>query len=73
MKRRSRVIGFEVESAVVYSMASQNSPSTQPPPPKAGRLLDAALVHGLTLLTWNVPDFEGCGVEAVDPFAGVGF
>lgn len=31
-----------------------------------------ARVHGLTLLTRNVRDFEGCGGEVVDPFAVVG-
>jgi hypothetical protein len=29
-----------------------------------------ALVHGLTLVTRNVRDFEGCGVRLLDPFAG---
>jgi toxin FitB len=28
-----------------------------------------ALVHGLTLATRNVNDFDGCGVVVVDPFA----
>jgi predicted nucleic acid-binding protein len=30
-----------------------------------------ALAHGLTLVTRNVRDFEGCGVALFDPFAGV--
>ena len=29
-----------------------------------------ALVHGLTLATRDVNDFDGCGVVLVDPFAG---
>ena len=29
-----------------------------------------ALVHGLTLVTRNGRDFEGCGVTVFDPFAG---
>jgi predicted nucleic acid-binding protein len=28
-----------------------------------------ALTHGLTLVTRNVSDFEGCGVTLFDPFA----
>ena len=28
-----------------------------------------ALTHGLTLVTRNVSDFEGCGVTLLDPFA----
>jgi predicted nucleic acid-binding protein len=28
-----------------------------------------ALTHGLTLVTRNLRDFEGCGVTLVDPFA----
>ena len=31
-----------------------------------------ARVHQLTLLTRNVRDFDGCGVEVVDPFEGMG-
>lgn len=27
-----------------------------------------ALVHGLTIVTRNVRDFEGCGVAVLDPF-----
>ena len=27
-----------------------------------------ALVHGLTLVTRNARDFEGCGVAVLDPF-----
>jgi toxin FitB len=32
-----------------------------------------ARAHGLTLLTRNLRDFIGCGVEVVDPFEDVGF
>lgn len=28
-----------------------------------------ALVHGLTLATRNLRDFDGCGVTVVNPFA----
>lgn len=28
-----------------------------------------ALVHGLTVATRNVRDFDGCGVKVLDPFA----
>ena len=28
----------------------------------------SALVHGLTLVTRNVADFEGCGIALLDPF-----
>jgi len=31
-----------------------------------------ALVHGLTVVTRNVGDFEGTGVVVVDPSQGVG-
>jgi toxin FitB len=31
-----------------------------------------ARVHGLTVLTRNTRDFEGCGIEVVDPFVVVG-
>ena len=31
-----------------------------------------ARVHRLTLLTRKVCDFDGCGVEVVDPFEGMG-
>lgn len=27
-----------------------------------------ASAHGLTLVTRNLPDFEGCGIDLVDPF-----
>jgi predicted nucleic acid-binding protein len=40
------------------------------PVPQADMLIAAtALVHGWTLATRNVADFEDCGVLIVDPFA----
>lgn len=29
-----------------------------------------ALVHGYTVVTRNIADFEGCGVDVFDPFEG---
>ena len=47
------------------SLAAQSSPRTQ-----ADMLIAAtALVHGLTLVTRNTRDFEGCGLALLNPFS----
>ncbi len=46
-------------------LAAQGSPRTQ-----ADMLIAAtALVHGLTLVTRNTRDFEGCGLALLNPFS----
>jgi predicted nucleic acid-binding protein len=46
-------------------LAAQGSPRAQ-----ADMLIAAtALIHGLTLATRNVRDFEGCGVALLNPFS----
>ena len=47
------------------SLQAQGQPRTQ-----ADMLIAAtAAVHNLTIVTRNVRDFEGCGVEVLNPFS----
>lgn len=41
----------------------------RPVAPEDMMIAATALVHGLTVATRNVRDFEGCGVTVFDPFA----
>jgi predicted nucleic acid-binding protein len=38
-------------------------------PIKDSLIAATALVHGLTVVTWNRADFEKAGLQIIDPFA----
>jgi hypothetical protein len=66
-----RILGFDEAAARTYGgiMASRRSlgrPMTVPD----GQIAAIARVHGLRLVTRNIRDFEGVGLDLVDPFAG---
>jgi predicted nucleic acid-binding protein len=60
-----RILGFDEECAQVWGRLM--SPHNQNPIEK--QIAAIALIHGLTVVTRNVNDFRGTGVELQNPFA----
>jgi toxin FitB len=59
-----RILGFDKECAQVWGKLM--SPNNQHPIDK--QIAAIALIHGLTVVTRNVDDFRGTGVELRNPF-----
>lgn len=57
-----------MDGAVALACAGLHVPD--PVSERDGWIAATALVHGLTVVTRNVRDFEGTGVGVVDPWAG---
>ena len=57
---------LSVTVAIARQCAALNVPETQPE--RDGLLAATALVHGLTLVTRNVSDFQGIGVTLLNPW-----
>ena len=64
-----RVLGFDVEAAVLYGeiMARRKSLG-RPMSVLDGQIAAIARAHGFGIATGNVRDFEACGVSVLDPF-----
>jgi predicted nucleic acid-binding protein len=55
-----------VDTAVALRSAKQNVPN--PRPFRDGLIAATALVHGMTVVTRNLADFEGTGVAMLNPW-----
>ena len=55
-----------VDTAVAIRSAMLNVPD--PRPVRDGLIAATALVHGMTVVTRNVSDFESCGVTLINPW-----
>lgn len=55
-----------VTVAIARQCAALNVPQTKPE--RDGLMAATALVHGLTLVTRNIQDFQGAGVTLFDPW-----
>lgn len=62
----ARILPFD--TAVARRCAALHVPD--PRPERDAMIAATALVHGLTLATRNVADFQNMGVKFVDPWAG---
>lgn len=72
MERQVRTEFFErtlpVDAAVALKCAGLHVPD--PRPERDALIAATALVHGMTVVTGNVSDFEATGVALVDPWSG---
>lgn len=67
---RGRVLPFDSQVAPAYArIVSECRAAGRPISQFDAQIAAICLVHGATLATRNVRDFEGCGVELVDPWA----
>lgn len=57
---------LSVDLAVAQQSAALHVP--KPCPVREGLIAATALVHGLTMVTRNVADFELCGVKLINPW-----
>ena len=66
-----RIFGFESEAARVFSKIAANRRALGRPISHADAQIAAiARVRGAKLATRSVADFEGCGLDVVDPWNG---
>lgn len=59
-----RILAFDLECAQVWGKLM--SPNLQHPVDK--QIAAIALIHNFTVVTRNVEDFRGCGVQLLNPF-----
>lgn len=68
---RGRVLGVDEKVAEKWGTISGESESRGEPLPVIDALVAATgLVHGLTIATRNIGDFERCGARCVNPWKG---
>ena len=60
-----RILGVDADVADAWGRMS----ALRPTPVIDGLLAATAKVHDMTLVTRNVPDVEGLGVQVLDPFS----
>lgn len=67
---RGRVLPFDSQVAPAYArIVSERRAAGRPISQLDAQIAAIALTHAATLATRNVRDFEGCGLELVDPWA----
>src|SRR5579863_9894871 len=65
---RGRILPFDSEAAEAFAeLAAGRRRAGRPISQADAQIAAIARSRGATLATRNVPDFEGCGVEIVDP------
>lgn len=66
---RGRVLSFDSPAAEVYAViAAGRRKAGRPIGPLDGQIAAIARVRGAAVATRNVRDFEGCGVEIINPW-----
>lgn len=64
-----RVLGFGLANAPAYAeVVAQRSRLGRPISQFDAQIASIARVHGMSLATRNISDFEACGIELVNPF-----
>jgi len=70
---RSRILVFDQAAARVYGeLRAARRALGRPMSAFDGQIAAVAAVNGCALATRNIKDFEACGIELIDPFAGAG-
>lgn len=66
---RGRILPFDTEAAQAFAaLAAGRRQAGRPISQADAQIAAIARSRGAALATRNVPDFEGCGVEIVDPW-----
>jgi predicted nucleic acid-binding protein len=64
-----RILPFDSPAAVAFAeIAAQRRQAGRPISQADAQIAAIARSRGATLATRNVPDFEGCGIEIVNPW-----
>ena len=64
-----RILGFDAEAAPAYAaIASERRRAGRPISQFDCQIAAIATAHGAMLATRNIADFEGCGIELIDPW-----
>lgn len=67
----SRILGFDTDAAPAYAaIASDRRRSGRPISQFDCQIAAIAHSRGAGLATRNIRDFEGCGIELIDPWQG---
>lgn len=68
---RGRILPFDSTAATAYaSIAAGRRAAGRPISQSDAQIAAIAQIHGASLATRNVRDFEGCDVEVIDPWRG---
>ena len=66
---RGRILPFDSPAAIAYAAISAERRAAGRPISQFDALIAAtARAHGAAVATRNTQDFEGCGIEAIDPW-----
>lgn len=64
-----RILPFDQAAAVAFaSIASQRRYNDTPISQADGQIAAICYIHGATIATRNVSDFEGCGIPIINPW-----
>jgi len=64
-----RVLTFDLKSAQAWGViTAQDKKNGRPRPSMDGLLASIAIAHDMVLVTRNIKDFSGLGIELVNPF-----
>ena len=67
-----RILPFDVEPARVFArIKAERRASGRPVAALDAQIAAIAVSHGAALATRNTPDFEGCGIQLMNPWSTV--
>lgn len=70
---RDRILPFDSPATIAYAaIAADRRAAGRPITPFDCQIAAIARVHGAVVATRNVRDFEGCGIELIDPWQSPG-